>query len=230
MGTRVTRDQFKPIPRKPMPDVRPYAPQILERVLANSEAITETGCWIWLEDLTGGYAITHMLGKTWRVHRLVYAALKGPFDPNLVICHRCDVRCCVNPDHLRADTQLENMLEASRNKRWGAVQYQTHCKRGHPYAPSDGTRSRECHECSRIRARELYAERKARGLIGEGAPRTMAPRNPKRVRLIEYLGESLCVLDWSIRLGISSTAMSQRIRKYGDHQAIAMGGRSDTRR
>ncbi len=35
----------------------------------------------------------------------------------MVVLHRCDVRCCVNPDHLQVGTQAENMKDMGRKGR-----------------------------------------------------------------------------------------------------------------
>ena len=32
--------------------------------------------------------------------------------------HRCDVRCCVRPDHLLAGTQAQNVADTVRRGRW----------------------------------------------------------------------------------------------------------------
>lgn len=223
MGAQVDPGQFRPIMRKPLPDLREKAGEIMAIIEANSEPVTETGCWIWTGKIMKGYAIYGIYGKTWKGHRLAYAATKGGADGSLVICHECDVRCCVNPNHLRADTQLANMQEASRRNRWGSVQLQETCKRGHPYGPQRPGRSRQCDICRLERGREQYARRKE---LGQTRPQfNPSGRNPKAVRYIEYGGERLCVLDWAARFGISGSAMSQRIRKYGDIRAVAMGGR-----
>ena len=48
-------------------------------------------------------------GTTCGAHRAVYEVFYGPIPNGLVIDHLCRVRCCVNPAHLEAITQADNL-------------------------------------------------------------------------------------------------------------------------
>jgi hypothetical protein len=70
------------------------------------ERIPFSGCWIWMGAISkAGYALTHdVSGKTETVHRLVNKTPAG-----MQTRHTCDIRCCVNPDHLLTGTHMDNM-------------------------------------------------------------------------------------------------------------------------
>lgn len=70
----------------------------------------DTPCWIWqLERKPSGYGMDMRDGKHILAHRGYYAARFGPIPEGLDVHHRCEVRECVNPDHLEAITHAENM-------------------------------------------------------------------------------------------------------------------------
>jgi hypothetical protein len=51
-----------------------------------------------------------------RAHVVSYELHHGNRN-GLYVLHSCDVRCCVNPDHLRLGTQLENVKDREDRKR-----------------------------------------------------------------------------------------------------------------
>lgn len=105
--------------------------QTIEKVLQRVEAVTESGCMIWMGALNDkGYGLVYRNERSLRVHRLVYSYFKGAIPAGLGLDHLCRVRCCVNPDHLEPVTQRVNVLRgvgisAIRARR-------THCIYGHP--------------------------------------------------------------------------------------------------
>lgn len=42
------------------------------------------------------------------MHRLVYVAFHGPIELGRVVRHKCDVRNCINPDHLELGSYQDN--------------------------------------------------------------------------------------------------------------------------
>lgn len=86
-------------------------PWTIEKILANFEPITESGCWIYLGCITEhGYGIVKFQGKSFRVHRIFYEHFIGPIPSGLVPDHLCRVRCCVNPYHIEPVTSRTNLI------------------------------------------------------------------------------------------------------------------------
>lgn len=58
------------------------------------------GCWMWAGALDDGYGMTSYRGKNIRTHRLSWTFAYGPIPKGKWVLHKCDVRACVNPEHL----------------------------------------------------------------------------------------------------------------------------------
>ncbi len=77
------------------------------------------GCWLWIASFARhGYgAFSDFKAKrTFKAHRFSYALANGSIAKDLVIDHKCFVRNCVNPAHLEAVTQAENLRRSRVRK------------------------------------------------------------------------------------------------------------------
>lgn len=112
------------------------------RLLEKTEK-TDT-CWLWAGSLTtGGYGQLSIAGRLTQAHRLAYELYVGAIPEGFQIDHLCRVRHCVNPDHLEAVTQAENIRRGMSPL---AIAWRSgKCRRGHLRETG-----KECRECARI--------------------------------------------------------------------------------
>ena len=92
----------------------------------------ETGCWEWAGTITpAGYGSISVQGVAFGAHRASYTHHVGPIPAGLVLDHLCRNPKCINPAHLEAVTDQENVR---RGMSPGAKALRRdECLHGHPY-------------------------------------------------------------------------------------------------
>jgi predicted XRE-type DNA-binding protein len=72
------------------------------------------GCWIWTSSRDrDGYGKFYgpSPGKVQVASRFSYELYVGKIPEGMHVLHRCDNRCCVNPEHLSVGTNFDNVID-----------------------------------------------------------------------------------------------------------------------
>jgi hypothetical protein len=149
------------------------ADTIIERFFAKVKKGAGDECWLWTASLDGkgyGQFWTGLFGSCSRAHRVSYVFARGPIPEGMSLHHLCEVKHCVNPDHLQVCTHQENMTTG----KWGVKQLprcaawqlaKTHCPQGHPLSGENALKltgnRKQCKICLRAAQKEHMRRKRA---------------------------------------------------------------------
>lgn len=77
--------------------------------------IADSGCWEWNKRLSCGYGEMRVARYNVKAHRVSWILHRGSIPSGMLVCHKCNNKKCVNPDHLYLGTCLVNVSDAIRD-------------------------------------------------------------------------------------------------------------------
>lgn len=97
-----------------------YAGDLQTRLLNLSVRDPLSGCWLWIGARIYNrrgfpYGSIKVDGKSQLAHRVSFKAFKGRALPkNKTGSHQCNNTLCINPDHLKSQSQKKNIQYAAK--------------------------------------------------------------------------------------------------------------------
>lgn len=82
---------------------------------------TSGECWNWTSTIQRlGYGQFRVGTKQLKAHRVAWVIFNGPIPTGKLVCHHCDNRKCVRPDHLFIGTARDNTHDCIQKGRFPA--------------------------------------------------------------------------------------------------------------
>ena len=115
-----------------------------------------SGCWEWIASKTadgyGQFRYPTSTSTTKRAHRASYDYFYGGIPEGKQVNHHCDNPGCVNPAHLYAGTQQENVDDLMARGRHRGTTPRATCNKGHERSTentlvNEKTGMRSCRVC-----------------------------------------------------------------------------------
>lgn len=122
-------------------------------------------CWIWAAGSRGktGYGAFKLNRKVIDAHRVSYTLHKGEIPKGMYVCHTCDNRKCVNPEHLFLGTPKDNWQDGFDKKKiklLGGINTEKLKKHPSLGAYKRGCRCENCKEINKESNRKYRAKLK----------------------------------------------------------------------
>lgn len=104
-------------PRRYCKGHNPKHKEPLRRFFEHLKFIPGRTCWVWDGCSSSGYGTLQINRKAVYAHRFSYAQFNGPIPDGMLVCHSCDCRDCVSPEHLFLGDDATNTQDCIRKGR-----------------------------------------------------------------------------------------------------------------
>lgn len=147
----------------------------------------DSPCWEWIDFKSRGYGRMSVKKRKILAHRIAWSIHNGAI-PNhnshhgICVCHKCDVRHCVNPSHLFLGTNADNAMDKTIKNRGNQPSGDKNGARLHPERMPKGER----HGCAKLSAFKVI-EIRSRYAIGDVTMRELAKQFRVSYGLIGFI-------------------------------------------
>lgn len=94
-------------------------------------------CWFFVSNDSKQHGRINKMGRAVLAHRVSWELHFGPIPDGMEVLHECDIKQCVNPEHLFLGTQKDNMADAGKKGFMARIQSRSET---HRKAIGDGLR------------------------------------------------------------------------------------------
>lgn len=84
-----------------------------KKFMTSRVRVVASGCWEWSHSLmSNGYPAVWHKGVVTGGHRVAFELWVGPVPDGKMVCHKCDNKKCINPEHLFCGTGSDNQQDS----------------------------------------------------------------------------------------------------------------------